>query len=175
MSYQDLELSSPTEIVNAFGAYFSSVFISSDPSIDNSHNFTGKDIPNALVSISDITEEEILLALKRSKQSLTSGTDLIPSFILKDCAYVLVKPLHYLFNLILRTSSFPEKWKKATVTPIFKKGDPSMIQNYRPICLLCNFVKIFESILYVRIYSSIKSYLTTFQHGFLEKNQLSLT
>lgn len=33
---------------------------------------------------------------------------------------------------------------------------------------MCNFVKIFETIMHTLIYNSIKFYLSPFQHGFME-------
>ena len=78
-------------------------------------------------------------------------------------------PLHYLFNLILKSLSFPQIWKEAFVTPVFKKDDPAHIDKYRPICILCNFSKIFESVIHKRIFFSVKSFITPFQHGFVER------
>ncbi|XP_063915039.1 uncharacterized protein LOC135131302 [Zophobas morio] len=142
MYYNDSELSSPSAIINAFNDFFNSVYIASDFSQQCA---VTKCFSSTPISVTSISEDEILEALKRSKNSLTAGIDGIPSFILKDCACVLVKPLHVLFNLIIRNSQFPEIWKKASVTPVFKKGDPTLIPNYRAIVLLCNFSKIFES------------------------------
>ena len=36
---------------------------------------------------------------------------------------------------MLTSLMFPDIWKKASVTPIFKKGDPTRVENYRPICI----------------------------------------
>ena len=93
----------------------------------------------------------------------------MPSFLLRDCASIFVTPLHRLFNLIIKTSSFPAIWKEAMVTPVLKKGDSPLIENYRPISILCNFSKMFESVIYKQIYFSFKSFITPFQHGFVEK------
>ena len=72
-------------------------------------------------------------------------------------------------NVILKTSSFPSIWKKSIICPILKKGDVRLIQNYRPISLLCNFAKVLETILYKRIYTSVKQSISPFQHGFMGK------
>ena len=57
---------------------------------------------------------------------MTAGLDNIPSFLLKDVASIFVTPLFYLFNIIIKYSSFPTIWKKASITPDFKKGDPTL-------------------------------------------------
>ena len=45
-------------------------------------------------------------------------------------------PLKMIFENILVTSVYPDSWKLANVTPIFKKGDKQSTNNYRPISLL---------------------------------------
>ncbi|RYA69761.1 reverse transcriptase family protein, partial [Enterobacter cloacae complex sp. 2DZ2F20B] len=42
-----------------------------------------------------------------------------------------------------------------------------MIENYRPISLICNFAKIFETILHKFISFNIRSLITVSQHGFV--------
>ena len=48
---------------------------------------------------------------------------------------------------------YPDSLKLAEVVPMFKKGDREITTNYRPISLLSQFNKVFEKLLYVRIYS----------------------
>ena len=55
-----------------------------------------------------------------------------------------------IFSLSLKTGIFPEKMKIAKVSPIFKKGDKSILSNYRPISVLPCFSKILERIMYSR-------------------------
>jgi hypothetical protein len=166
MHFDDLTLSSPQDIVDAFSSFFNQVYLASDPEytkrvVDtNFHN---------IISITQIFEEEIISSLKSFKTSMTAGLDGIPSFLLRDCAQIFVTPLFSIFNLIIKSSTFPTVWKQARVSPIFKKGDLSNIEHFRPISIICNFSKILESILYKRIYAGVKNYISPHQHGFVER------
>ena len=73
-----------------------------------------------------------------------------------------------IFKNTLLTSTYPDQWKLANVTPIFKKGDKQLIKNYRPISLLPVCSKIFEKIIFKNLYSYLNTnnLLTTNQSGF---------
>ena len=64
------------------------------------------------------------------------GLDEISNRMLKDTAYSICVSLTDSFNYSLKTGIFPSDWKKANVTPIFKKGNRFDVKNYRPISLL---------------------------------------
>ena len=46
-------------------------------------------------------------AIKKLKNKMTSGFDMIPSFVIKDCAFVFANILQILFNMALKTNNFP--------------------------------------------------------------------
>ena len=87
--------------------------------------------------------------------------------MVKDCAGVLAVPLCILFNLALKTKTFPSHWKEAKVCPVFKNGERAAVDNYRAISILSNFSKVFEIVLYDRIYLSVRNQISTYQHGFM--------
>ena len=64
-----------------------------------------------------------------------------------------IKPLTLLINQVLNSVIFPDKLKIAKVTPIFKKGDPSLFENYRPISLLPAISKVLEKIIALQLSS----------------------
>ena len=53
---------------------------------------------------------------------------------------------------MITTGILPDSFKISKITPLFKKGDISMLSNYRPISLLPTISKIFERILYNQLY-----------------------
>ena len=66
---------------------------------------------------------------------------------------------------------FPEILKLSKVNPIFKEGDRSEVSNYRPISLIPIFSKIFERIVYDRLFNHMKKHNLFYkkQYGF-QKN-----
>ena len=83
-----------------------------------------------------------------------------------------------LFNKSLSICRFPEKWKMANVTPIFKSKDSNILSNYRPISLLSCLGKVFERCVfkylfnYLREYKHISIYQSGFTPGDCTTNQL---
>jgi hypothetical protein len=56
-----------------------------------------------------------------------------------------------LLNKILDTSVILLDWHKSITTPIFKKGDKTIPDNYRGIILLCSALKLFTGILKTKL------------------------
>ena len=101
-----------------------------------------------------------------------TGTDNLPPGLLKDCAVLISKPLSHIINLSLRTGSFPAGWKSEKVTPVYKSGNTSLPENYRPISVL----PIMSKILAKAVHHGLKDFLenenllTKCQHGFRKKH-----
>ncbi len=119
--------------------------------------------------------QSILLTLKTGK---ACGPDGINNVILKELALPLSTPLCDLFNYSLSSGRVPCAWKEANVTPVFKKGDPSDVVNYRPISLLSTIGKSLEKLVHKHVYnffldhSTITSLQSGFKHGDSTVNQL---
>ena len=66
------------------------------------------------------------------------------------------------------SSELPLIWKKANVVPIFKKGNHSDPNNYRPISLTSTSCKLLETIIRDSIIEHLEQYslLGDSQHGF---------
>ena len=59
--------------------------------------------------------------------------DNISSYFLKLGLPFIENSLAFMFNTSIETSIFPDSWKIARVTPIYKNGDRADKSNYRPI------------------------------------------
>ena len=95
-------------------------------------------------------EEELFTIINSLKNKKSPGYDQISNELIKNVFPGIVKPLVHIFNLSIMTGIVPIKMKIAKVVPIFKKGDPQLLNNYRPISLLTSFSKILEKIVYTR-------------------------
>ena len=58
-----------------------------------------------------------------------------------------------LFQNSTKSSHYPDIWKKSNIIPVHKKNDKQLVKNYRPISLLPIFGKLFEKIIFNRIYN----------------------
>ena len=65
-----------------------------------------------------------------------------------------------------RNEEIPEEILQARIAMIFKKGDTSDLNNYRPIALLNSTYKIITAIIQKRLSEVIDPYLQTTQYGF---------
>lgn len=170
MFFQNEELMNPQDIVNSFAKYFKSVFVSDtsdSPVCDTSCD------ASIFLHSSVISAEDIYGAAKKLKPNFTAGPDCVPSFFVKDCVSCLCDPLCYLYNLVIRDAYFPTNWKSAKVTPVFKGGNRHDIQNYRPIAVISNFAKLFESIVAKCLFSHVSGLINDSQHGFIQGRSTS--
>ena len=81
------------------------------------------------------------------KTNKNPGYDDISSNTIKQCFGTLNRPLHYIYNIFLQSSVFPEQMKIARFTAIFKGREVTDLENYHPISILCCFSKILEKIM----------------------------
>ena len=77
-----------------------------------------------------------------------TGPDGISPRLLKEVGNAISKPLSKLFNLSLEIKTILEVWKRANVIPIYKKGEKTNINNYRPISLLSCVRKLCERVVF---------------------------
>ena len=100
----------------------------------------------------------------------------IPSKILKNNINICSETLEKKINDKVINCEFPKKLKKANVTPIFKKDDPTEAKNYRPMSVLLVVSKVFERILHKQVSEYINNflwpYLCEFRQGLSTKQAL---
>ena len=115
-----------------------------------------------------IGNDDIIALIRNINPNKATGSDGISGQMLLLCDDSVILPLKIIFRNIQSTSIYPDIWKLANVTPIFKKGDKQLIKNYRPISLLPICGKMFEKIIFNNLYSYLNgnNLITKNQSGF---------
>ena len=159
------------KIANSFNSYFSSLAENMNKSVvkraNKLSNFS-EFLPNVEKSslfLEDVTANEILEIITDLSNDKASD---IPVVVIKHCSSVISPVLARIFNLCIKDGLFPDSLKIGKITPVYKKGASDEIVNYRPVSILPIFGKIFEKVLYSRIYSFMcsKNIISETQFGF---------
>ena len=163
-------------IANKFNVFFTNIGDKIAKGINYDGNKTyghylNKDIHSSFTFM-NIDEDAINKIIYNLPPKSSSGCDGISTKLLKVIAPVIIKPLTLLINQVLNTGTFPDKLKIAKVIPIFKKGDPSLFENYRPISLLPAISKVVEKIIALQLSSYFEKNKLLFdnQYGFRPKH-----
>ena len=123
-------------------------------------------------NFSPITTEKVIEALSQLNPKKAPGINGISVRLLRDTIDVIAEPLANIFNLSFRTAIFPDDWKLAKISPIFKDGTKNDCGNYRPISVISTVVKLFEGIVYhqLRSFIAANNILIDQQSGFRPKH-----
>ena len=111
---------------------------------------------------------EIMRLIHSLKNNKSSGHDNISAYFLIVTAEVIAIPLTTLFNSAFKLGIFPSCLKIARVIPVFKSGEKTDLNNYRPISILSTFSKILEKLICDRtqLFLDKHSILLSTQYGF---------
>ena len=126
-------------------SFFSTCFNRSQPALEV--------IDSLDYSLVDECPDDILCQRQKSVNSYlmsfdvtkASGSDGISARMLKETAMHISPSLTRIFNLSVKTGTFPSLWKKSNIVPIPKSGDNQSPTNYRPIPLLPTLGKLLEN------------------------------
>ena len=91
---------------------------------------------------------EIQRLINELRPKLSAGADQIPLIVLGYLPDSVLHALSYIFNQSLCQGKFISIFKQAKIIPVFKRGNPRNVLNYRPISLLLSLLKIVEKIVY---------------------------
>ena len=71
----------------------------------------------------------------------------MPECLKSQCSNEISPILALIYNESLARGNVPDEWRKANVSPVFKKGEKYDAANYRPVSLTCICCKTLEHIL----------------------------
>ena len=113
---------------------------------------------NNIFEMPVITTEFVKSEIDKLGVKKGTGYDHLSARLLKYVCKIplLIQTLVYILNLSLETCIFPDAWKIGRVQPIYKSGDKSSPNNYRPITILPVISKVIEK----AIHSELMSFLT---------------
>ena len=161
-------------VPSAFNSYFTTLPTVKTPSFPK----LGKSSPaERSIFLTPCTSIEICDFISSLSSSNTADALGLTNHVLKSVSSYVVEPLTHIFNLSISKGVYPDLFKIAKVIPLFKKGDPSLVSNYRPISILPIFSKLLEKVVHKRLFSFLStgasigsgSVLSDHQYGFRPK------
>ena len=169
-------------IANEFNKYFISIAcklnegiengaLTSEHSLPSFYDYLNPPNSNSIVMY-DCDKLEVMDIIKEFQNNKASD---YPIRIIKKCSHFISPILSQYYNILLQNGTFPDNLKVGKITPIYKKGDSELLENYRPISILPIFGKIFEKLIYKRLYSFLSSQNILFdnQYGFRKSHSTS--
>ena len=163
-------ISDPSEVANKFNEYFSTIA----EKLQSKIYHTGTDFMKYLSNINDDNffiipthPVEIIETINDLNSNKSTGPNSIPNEIIDLIKINIADPLSKIVNLSFVNALYFDNLKVSKAIPVFKdKGSLLDCSNYRPISLLSNINKIFEKLMYKRLYSFLS------KHNCIYINQL---
>ena len=118
------------------------------------------------------TTNEVLNQINQLDSKKSAGHDGFTAKFLKLSLPHILNPLTDIFNTSITTGIYPDELKIAKCIPIYKRGKKDDPSNYRPISILSSINKIFEKIIYHRLYKHFteNNILYDYQFGFRQNH-----
>ena len=147
-------------IANEFNKYFTSIASTLNKNLCTDDGIPISDLPtydynnylpipcNSTIFMYHCSNEEIQLIISELENGKSSD---IPIKIIKKASRTITPLLKLYFNYFISNGTFPDCLKTGRVSPIYKKDNAQLMENYRPVSTLPIFGKIFEKIIYSRL------------------------
>lgn len=178
---ENVDISTPKEIVNEFNDYFINVGSNLaneiiDPKQKDGVDDNIIDINPKTIFLTKIEEKELIDVVNKFKNKRSNDCNDIDMSLVKNIIMHIAKPLTHICNQSFQTGIFPDKMKIAKVIPIYKNGNKHSFSNYRPISLLPQFSKILEKLFAHRLENFMESQnlLNDQQYGFRSNRSTSM-
>ena len=164
LTIENTEITKDLDIANQFNTFFINIGANLAKNIEyqgiKKHNHYLTETYNNAFEFTEIDDMTVKKVIDSLQAKNSSGFDGYSTKFLKHITPAIIKPLTLLTQQVLAKGIFPDKLKLAKVIPIYKKGEQSLINNYRPISLLPVISKVLEKIIANQISS------------FFERNEL---
>ena len=168
----NVKISNRRIIANEFNKYF----VSLASNLNENYNILGEicisNIPDfsdylpksctSSINLRGCEPEEIAKIISEFQTSKASD---IHIRLIKKSSAIICPLLSEYYNNCIQGGVFPNELKTGKISPIYKKDNEQLLENYRPVSTLAVFGKIFEKVIYSRLYS----FLT--ENGIFHENQ----
>ena len=121
---------------------------------------------NKSFNFETIKRDDVLKKIKSLDISKTSQNGDVPIKIIKENVELFTNFIHSALNEAIQSENFPSCLKWADVTPIFKKGLRSQVDNYRLVSILPNVSTLFERPLFEQMSLFFDQIFWVYQCGF---------
>ena len=179
--YKDLMSGDKTaaNIANGFNDFFTNVGPRLASKIEPSAQSHDHFLKNRVISnmfIKPVTEDELISTVKNLEGKTSLDCLGVNMNLIKQIIPSIKNQLLDICNKSFEQGIFPDEMKTARVIPIFKSGNKTDFNNYRPISLLSQFSKILEKLFTTRLDSFLakNDVLYRSQYGF-QKNRSTST
>ena len=168
--FKDSIMTDKLEIANKFNAFFTNIgnHLANNIKYKGFHNhlyYLNKKV-NSVFTFNKIEEYTVKRIINNLPNKNSYGFYGFSTKLLKLIESAITKSLTLLTNQVITTGVYPDKLKIAKVIPIYKKGEPSIFNNYRPISLLPAISKVFEKIIFDQLSTYLKDSKLFFDHQY---------
>ena len=175
------EIQSQLDIVNKFNQYFVNVAESVKSALPNVDYLVtdqflrfiyDKGIKANSFTIPLMSRDDVTRFLHTLDTHKGKGHDGLSASFLKAVSSSITDALLDIVNTSILSGIFPSRWKESSVKPLHKGGAKNMVNNYRPISILCVASKLLERHVYKNLYNYItdNDILCINQSGFRKKH-----
>lgn len=121
-----------------------------------------------MINWKELQHKEVIKIIKSFKPSDSQDIYGMSINLLKKIMYEIARPLTVVINKCLTAGVFPDFLKLARTVPVYKKGDPGKVENFRPISIIPVFAKVIETAMKNQIleYFETNELFSEAQHGF---------
>lgn len=129
-------------------------------------------VPSDGFYIKEVSSDTVKKIIANMSNSMSKDIHNLNAALIKKHLNCLLEPITHLVNLSTRTNTFPESWKTAIITLIYKSGDKDMASNYRPIAIFPIVSKVLEKIVAAQLMEHLEfsQLLHSQQFGFRPKH-----
>ena len=160
------------KIANHFNSFFASIGTKISQQIKNHDQIDHRQYlinrPVTTFHFHEITTQDVMCIISKLPNKKSTGYDKISTETIKILSAVISPTLSLIINKCILNGTVPDEMKVSKIKPLFKKGDVTLLNNYRPISLLPCVSKIFERVLFNQLYEYFErnDLLTQHQYGF---------